>query len=281
MMQCLRHSWTLENIYQISFLFLFFFLIFPKGWSSCSPQQNKKKENIFFLTSVLKTKKKKLLKWTWWHQSRGCLRQILTMFWFVWCVDFLFDLILDFFFVQNCILNLREQFSQLDKLKPNSIQIMQLIRCKEPPSPRVCKISVLKLRKCFDVSVWGGSLCFVQRIKHLFNWNEALMQWIRPGGAHHADGPALNGVWWRPSVQERPNDRDRRGWSFNPESCGGEGEPLETRHPPRLRTPRPPSWGSSASSSRSSANTPPGSRTSRSPGRGNRWTERGSRKWWW
>lgn len=48
-----------------------------------------------------------------------------------------------------------------------------------------------------------------------------------------------------------------------------------------LRTPRPLSWGSSASSSRSSANTAPGSRTSRWPGPGNWWTGRGSRKWWW
>lgn len=82
------------------------------------------------------------------------------------------------------------------------------------------------------VSVWGGSLSFVQQIKHLFYWNKpfpaALMHQVR--GAHSADRAALNGVWWRTSVQERASDRNRRRWSFNPESCRGEGRHWKPPH---------------------------------------------------
>lgn len=48
-----------------------------------------------------------------------------------------------------------------------------------------------------------------------------------------------------------------------------------------LKTPPLRSLSGFASCARSSANTEPGFRTSRSPGHGNRWMGRGSMKWWW
>lgn len=49
----------------------------------------------------------------------------------------------------------------------------------------------------------------------------------------------------------------------------------------KLKTPLPRSSGGSASCARSSANTEPDFRTSRSRGPGNRWRGRGSTRWWW
>lgn len=90
----------------------------------------------------------------------------------------------------------------------------------------------------------------------------------------------LSGVWWDPlfikdQAAQSTGELKPRLWSR-----GDLGEDPED-HGIGLRTPRPLSWGSSASSWRSSANTGPGSRTSRWPGHGNRWREQGSRKWWW